>query len=123
MVKRIVASCDNTEAHGVDELVDASEVVLSLGGPPRGLDLCPDCRKALIGPLEGLVAEWGQPLGPDFQLPTRTPRGPYRPRVESAPGSRLGCPMPGCDYDAASKTNVSVMSISVFFGKARVFGM
>jgi hypothetical protein len=31
--------------------------------------------------------------------------------------------MPGCDYDAASKTNVSVMSISVFFGKARVFGM
>lgn len=97
MAKRIVASCDNVEAHQ-DELVEATEVVLSIGGPPLGLDLCPDCRKALLGPLEGLLGDHGQPLGEGFKLPTRATRGPYKGKSGVTRGGRLWCPVPGCGF-------------------------
>lgn len=125
MAKRIVASCDNSEAHP-DELVDASEVVVSIDSQPRGLDLCPDCLKALVTPLADLLADRGQPVRPDYKPPKAGPqkhpsaaptrpvdgltgspvrKGPGRPPAPArgVPGtnhreSLNACPVPGCTW-------------------------
>lgn len=119
MSKRIIALCDNANAHEGHE-VEGAEVVLALGprGKPTALDLCDVCRKELVEPLEFLLSEFGQSI--EAPVKAKAQRAWSDPALAGAPtgdgGAKVGrpritvegyefgnealcwCPVPGCDF-------------------------
>ena len=120
-MKRIVASCDNLEAHD-GALVEGAEVVVAIGSTLGALDLCELCHKALVQPLESILGDAGQPVGqpPRWRVPSpqKAAQGPAqdpaaapKPRRGRKPGGGravgdTGCPVPGCNYGTAQRPAV-----------------
>lgn len=124
-MKRIVASCDHIDEHG-ETLVEGREVVLRIDRLEGALDFCPECRKALVEPLEALLEAFGQPVN---AAPAKAPK--HRPRAaqpdgEGSPASALdtGLTCPTCGHLAGSRKNLSTharqahgQSLSVLLGE------
>jgi uncharacterized C2H2 Zn-finger protein len=62
MAKEIVAWCDLHMLRDEAAREPGREVVVTLDGTERAIDLCDVCRKELIEPLAELLVEQGQPV-------------------------------------------------------------
>lgn len=77
---RILTWCDNTKKHG-DETDVAAEPLppITIGGKPRQLDLCAECRVELVEPLRALLETEGRALDPaDDLICSECDAGPFK---------------------------------------------